>query len=55
MMIEISNKIKIQQIIEVINNDTNEISYLIMNDTDKEWKHITQEEYNNIRGYNNGE
>ena len=28
-----------------LNNDTNEISYLIMDDEGNEWKHITQEEY----------
>ena len=54
MMIEISNKIKIQQIIEVIDNDTNEVSYLIMDDEGNEWKRITQAEYNKIRGCNNG-
>lgn len=54
-MIEISNNVKIQQIIEVTNNETNEISYLMMDDEGNEWKHITQTEYNKIRGCNNGE
>lgn len=53
-MIEISNNVKIKQIIELTNNETNEVSYLILDDDSKEWKHITEEKYNEIRGSNNG-
>ena len=54
-MIKISNNVTIKQMIEVTDKKTNKTSYLVMDDDNKEWRSITQEEYNNIRGYNNGE
>lgn len=53
-MIEISNNVKIKQFIELTNEETNEVSYLILDDDSNEWKHITKEEHDKLRGYNNG-
>ena len=52
-MIELNNKISIQQVIKVINNKTNEEEYLIMNEDTNEWTKISQNEYNKIRGKKN--
>lgn len=54
-MIKISNDVTIKQIMEVVNNETGEVSYLIMNDNDDEWRTITKDEYNKIRGNKDGE
>ena len=40
--------LNIQQVIEVTNKDTNEISFLVY--SDNEWKTISQEEYKKIIG-----
>lgn len=45
----------IQQVLKTVNNKTGEINYLIMDEVDNEWKKLTEEEYNQIRGYENGE
>lgn len=54
-MIKISNDVTIKQIMEVINNETGEVSYLIMDDNDNGWRTITKDEYNKIRGNKDGE
>lgn len=54
-MIKISNDVTIKQIMEVINNETGEVSYLIMDDNDNRWRTITKDEYNKIRGNKDGE
>ena len=54
-MIKISNDVTIKQIMEVINNETDEVSYLIMDDNDNGWRTITKDEYNKIRGNRDGE
>lgn len=48
-MIELNNKLSIQQVIKIINNKTNEEEYLIMNEDTNEWKKISQDEYNKIK------
>ena len=54
-MIKISNDVTIKQIMEVTNNKTGEVSYLAMDDNDNEWRTITKDEYNKIRGNKDGE
>ena len=49
-MIELNTGISIKEVIKIINNDTNEVEYLFMNEDNNEWQKISQEEYNNIRG-----
>ena len=39
-------KTKIEEMIEVINNDTGERSFLVLKDN--EWVQITQDEYNKL-------
>lgn len=48
-MIELNNKLSIQQVIKIINNKTNEEEYLIMDEDTNEWKKISQDEYNKIK------
>lgn len=41
-------EIKMKQVIEVYNHDTNETEFLLMQDD--EWVKISEEQYNKIRG-----
>ena len=52
-MIQLNNNISIKQVIKVINNDTGEEQFLMMNDNKNEWVEITQADYNKIRGQQN--
>ena len=48
-MIQLNNNISIKQVIKVINNDTGEEQFLMMNDNENEWVEITQDDYNKKR------
>lgn len=50
-MINLNNKVSIQQVMKMINNKTGEITYLVM-DEDK-WVKISQDQYDKIRGNKN--
>ena len=50
-MINLNNKVSIQQVMKMINNKTGEITYLVMNE-DK-WVKISQDQYDKIRGNKN--
>ena len=52
-MIQLNNNISIKQVIKVINNDTGEEQFLMMNDNKNEWVETTQDDYNKIRGQQN--
>ena len=52
-MIQLNNNISIKQVIKVINNNTGEEQFLMMNDNKNEWVEITQDDYNKIRGQQN--
>ncbi len=49
-MIEVNNKLSIQQVVKVTDNKTNEESYLILDNTNNIWKKITKKEYDKLRG-----
>lgn len=49
-MISLNNKVSVQQVVKMINKKTGEISYLIMNEDNNEWKKIDENQYNKIRG-----
>jgi len=50
-MINLNNKVSIQQVMKMINNETGVVTYLVM-DEDK-WVEISQDQYNEIRGNKN--
>lgn len=50
-MINLNNKVSIQQVMKMINNKTGKITYLVM-DEDK-WVKISQDQYDKIRGNKN--
>lgn len=50
-MINLNNKVSIQQVMKMIDNKTGEITYLVM-DEDK-WVKISQDQYDKIRGNKN--
>lgn len=49
-MIEVNNTVSVQQIVKKVNNKTGEINYLILDEDNQEWKQLTEQEYNQLRG-----
>lgn len=49
-MIEVNNIVSVQQIMKIVDNKTGEISYLIVDEDNQEWKQLSKEEYKQIRG-----
>ena len=49
-MIDIHTNVSIEQVMKIVNKKSGEVNYLIMGENDSEWKQLTEEEYNKIRG-----
>ena len=53
-MIEAKNKVSVKQIMKLVDKETNEETYLILNEENDTWERISKEEYDTIRGNSNG-
>lgn len=56
MTIELNNTVSVKQVMEIVDEESGEKTFLIMSDDGSKWIPISQDEYNNhLRGSKDGE